>query len=285
MSKPYDASLKDLLTRRPEDWLPLVSDRAADRIEVTDSDVSKVTAATDKLIRVFDPDPWVFQIDFQSSYLIDLDARTHWYNAAVDFTVVEPVVSLVVRLHRRADSPRWTGRYERRGPRGDVYLDFRYHVVRAWQLPVEQVLTGGLGLVPMALLTDEAQADLPATVGRMDARLSGEVDPTTAADLWAIAGTLAGLRIDRAILYTLVRGITHMPVSCVFGPPGRRRAPRGGRQDLPFQRRQRLGEADPSVFQRINPIQDLDRVEDMARRVLSATDWLSLLNEPQSAAP
>jgi hypothetical protein len=57
MSKPYDVSLKDLLTRHPEDWLPLVSNRTPIRVEVSDTDLSKVSAATDKLIRIFDPDP------------------------------------------------------------------------------------------------------------------------------------------------------------------------------------------------------------------------------------
>src|SRR6516164_8002700 len=133
MPKPYDASIKDMLTRRPGDWVPVVSDRVPDRIEVVDADVSQVSAATDKLIRVFDPDPWLLQLEFQSSYLADLDARTHWYNAIIGYAHDLPVVSLIVLLHRRADSPRWTGRYERRGPRGDRYLAFQYRVLRAWE--------------------------------------------------------------------------------------------------------------------------------------------------------
>jgi hypothetical protein len=49
MSKPYDASLKDLLTRHPEDWVPFVSDRAPDRVKVIDTDLSKVTAQTEHI--------------------------------------------------------------------------------------------------------------------------------------------------------------------------------------------------------------------------------------------
>jgi hypothetical protein len=37
---------------------------------------------------------------------------------------------------------------------------FRYRVVRLWELPVETLLTGSLGLLPLAPLTDQAAGQL-----------------------------------------------------------------------------------------------------------------------------
>jgi predicted transposase YdaD len=285
MSKPYDASLKDLLTRRPEDWLPLVTNRTPIRVEVADTDVSKVTAATDKLIRVFDPDPWVFQIDFQSSYLTNLDARTHWYNASIGYSEGIPVVSLVVLLHRRADSSRWTGRYEVHDRDGQPYLDFRYRVIRAWELPLERVMNGGLGLLPLAMLTDEAQPSLPSVVSRIEQRFRSESDAGTAADLWAITGTLAGLRVDRGILTKLLRSLTQMDESSFVQWKLDEGSIREAKKIILFQAQDRFGEPDAATLNRLQSIEDLERLEDMARRLNRVADWKSLLAEPETVAP
>ena len=205
MSKPYDVSVKDILTRRPATWVPFVSDRTPDRIEISDTDVSRVSAATDKVIRVFDPDPWILQIDFQSGYLADLDSRTHWYNASLFRAEGVPVISLVVLLHRRADSPRWTGQFQQYDRRGKQYLDFQYTVVRAWQQPLQGMLTGPIGLVPLAMLTDEAQSQLPSVVKEIDNRFRSELNAGDAADFWSMTATLTGLRVDQALLASVRR--------------------------------------------------------------------------------
>jgi hypothetical protein len=166
-----------------------------------------------------------------------------------------------------------------------VYLDFWYQVIRAWQLPLERVLTEGLGLVPLAMLTDEAQADLPAVVRRMDARISGEVDPTTAADLWAIAGTLAGLRIDNVLLRSLLGRITHMKESSFFQYAGEEMSLARLREALLRVGKKTIGEPGTAVLSQINAIRDIDALELLIERAVDAPDWESLLAAPESAAP
>jgi hypothetical protein len=51
MSKPFDATLKGMLEASPPDWAEL-AEVPAKRVEVVDADVSTVTAATDKVLRV-----------------------------------------------------------------------------------------------------------------------------------------------------------------------------------------------------------------------------------------
>ena len=58
MPQPFDATTKDLVEMHPEDWLAYLGlPRAA--VEVVDADVSTVSAAADKVLRVLEPDPWL----------------------------------------------------------------------------------------------------------------------------------------------------------------------------------------------------------------------------------
>jgi hypothetical protein len=54
MSKRYDAALKAMLEVAPADW-PRLAGFPTERAEVIDADVSTVTAATDKVIRLRGP--------------------------------------------------------------------------------------------------------------------------------------------------------------------------------------------------------------------------------------
>lgn len=56
MSKPYDATGKDLLTSYPTDWLHFL-DLPAPGVEVIDTDLSTVTAASDRVLKVLDAEP------------------------------------------------------------------------------------------------------------------------------------------------------------------------------------------------------------------------------------
>src|SRR5947209_6604922 len=74
-----------------------------------------------------------------------------------------------------------TGILELRFPDESTPYDvFRYQVVRVWELSLERLLTGDLGLLPLAPLTDEAAAQLPAVVGRIEDRLRRETIPEQA---------------------------------------------------------------------------------------------------------
>ena len=65
MSKPFDATSKDLLEFSPEEWPKLVG-LAAGKVEIIDADISTVSGATDIVIRITSPRPALLSIDFQS---------------------------------------------------------------------------------------------------------------------------------------------------------------------------------------------------------------------------
>jgi hypothetical protein len=61
------------------------------------------------------------------------------------------VRSVLVLLRPEADGPAVTCNVRHVLPEDDdYYLDFRYHVVRIWEVPAEQLLAGGLGILPLA---------------------------------------------------------------------------------------------------------------------------------------
>jgi hypothetical protein len=67
----------------------------------------------------------------------------------------------IVVLRPEADSPRLSGRYRRAFPGEAPYLLFRYQVVRVWRLRPEPLLSGGLGLLPLAPISAVTEAELP----------------------------------------------------------------------------------------------------------------------------
>lgn len=154
MPGPIDDTLKHLTELSPADWVVCGGWKAAPAA-LTDADIATITGATDKVIRVEGPGPWLLAVDFQAGH--DTAAKLPdllLYNSALYRRHSLPVRSLLVVLHRGADSPQLTGVYERgfAGEPADVTL--RYRIVRVWQVPPEQWLSSGLGLVPLAPLGD-----------------------------------------------------------------------------------------------------------------------------------
>src|SRR5207302_9240582 len=109
------------------------------------------------------------------------------YNSALFRRHGLRVRSLLVLLHRGADSPQLTGLYERGFPGEPFDVALRYHVLRVWQVAPEKWLAGGVGPVPLAPLGDVRQEELPGIIARMKQRLKREVPPSLAAELWSAA--------------------------------------------------------------------------------------------------
>jgi hypothetical protein len=64
-----------------------------------------------------------------------------------------------------------TGVVERLRSGGRCYLTFEYEIVRGWETPVDEILAGGLGTLPMAPVADVSPAALPGVIRRMDERI------------------------------------------------------------------------------------------------------------------
>ncbi len=216
MSKPYDATLKAMLEASPADW-PRLAGFPVERVEVIDADVSTVTAATDKVLRLSGEMNAIMHFDFQAGPNAGLPRRVHCYNALLEVRHGLPVHSVVVLLRPQADLRSISGRYERLFPGvADPYLSFRYQVLRVWQLPAERLLAGGLGTLPLAPIGAVTESDLPGVIDRLKEKLAAPRYRKAAGPLWTAVDVLMGLRYDRALIEQLLQGVRGMKESVTY---------------------------------------------------------------------
>ena len=150
MPGTIDDTLKHLTELSPQDWVVQGGWPTAPA-RIIDADIATITGATDKVIRVSGRPDWLLAVDFQAGH--DSVAKPPdmlLYNSALHKRHHLMVRSLLVLLHRGADSPQLTGLYERGFPEEPFDVALRYRVVRVWQVAAAQWLAGGLGLLPLA---------------------------------------------------------------------------------------------------------------------------------------
>src|SRR4051812_40564147 len=152
MAKPFDATLKELVGAYPWDWLRQLGISAAEPVEVLDADLSTVTAQADKILRIPGSPPWLLHLELQSSRDPQLPRRALKYNVLLHERYGAPVHTVILLLRPEADFAGCTGRVDY-GPAAGGSLDFHYQVLRLWQQPVEVVLEGGVGTLPLAPLS------------------------------------------------------------------------------------------------------------------------------------
>src|SRR5439155_6222138 len=115
------------------------------------------------------------------------------YNVLLGHGHDHPVHTVLLLLRPKANATDLTGTYTRAGADGRGYLEFRYGVVRVWQEPIAPLLAGGPGTAPLAMLTDEAAADLPGAFARFVDRLRRpDVDDKLVDDLLGSTYVLCG---------------------------------------------------------------------------------------------
>src|SRR5947208_1583978 len=157
MAKKYDVGLKVLLETHLDDWLALVPRKPKGAVRIIDSDVATVTAATDKVVWIDDPTPWILHVELQSKRDPSLEWRVPWYNGILEYKHRCLVHSLVVLLTKNAETPGLSGEWLR-GFEGETpYRYLRYQVVRVRELHAEELARGGWGMFPLAPLCDDAK--------------------------------------------------------------------------------------------------------------------------------
>jgi hypothetical protein len=172
-----------------------------------------------------------------------------------------------------------------------ITLEFRFRVLRAWQQPIEAVLTGGLATLPMAPLADVDVEALPGVIHRMEARIAQEASPTEAATLWTATYVLMGLRYSEAFTTLLLQGVRAMKESVTYQAilrEGREEGREMGREEGQFveARRlllrlgeKRLGACPAATRAAVEAIPSLERLEALTERLLDVETWNELLAE------
>lgn len=276
MSKPFDATTRDLLEFQPADWLRYAGLEATE-VEVLNSDLSTITTEADKILKVICPNPWLSHLELQSNYERDVPDRTLRYNVLCTYRHRLPVQSVVVLLRREADGPTMTGELLYRLEGDKPYLRFRYRVVRVWQKPVEEALAGGLATLPLAPLSDVKPEELPRVVRRMDERIRQEATAQEAAQLWSATYVLMGLRYPQGLAVRLLEGVRAMKESVTYQAIIREGRSEEARTLLLRMGSKRFGPPDTVTRTSIESVPSLEQLEDMADRVLDVASWTDLL--------
>jgi predicted transposase YdaD len=279
MSQRFDATLKQLVQAHPRDWLAALHGPVEEPVEVLSPDLSTVSRFADTVLRV--GDRGIFHIDFQSGPDPALPRRMLLYNVLLHEAYALPVHTAVVLLRPRAGGAgmRGTVTYQLVPRRGR--LQFRFEVVRVWQRPAEEWLSGGMGLVPLALLGRlpagmRPPAGLRSIVARLKDRLTREVSGE-AAELLNAAYILAGLRVSREEGIRLFRGVQGMHESTTYQAILDEGREDGIRKTLLRQGRLKFGPPDANIETEVQAITDLARLERMSERLLNASTWKDVL--------
>jgi len=292
MPLPFDATLKDLVREYPADWVSaLLAPPQEKSVRLVAPDLSTVTAFADVVLMV--GEEYLLHADFQTGPDANLPRRVLLYNVLLYHHFGLPVHSVVVLLRPRADRGDLTGRvrYEVRSGRGA--LDFTFEVVRIWERPVESLLEGGLGTLPLAPLGRLPEGVAPeqglaAVVARMAERVTVEAPPPVAAHLLTAAFVLTGLRVPTAEALQLFQGVRAMRDSSTYQyilDEGRAEGLADGerreaRKIVLRQGRLLFGAPTAADEAALQAITDLERLERISEHVLSAAGWQDLLAVP-----
>ncbi|MDB5291748.1 MAG: hypothetical protein JWL69_2989 [Phycisphaerales bacterium] len=289
MAKAYDATMKHLVEAHPADWLAFAKMPPANTVEVIDADVSSVGMAADKVIRVVAPDPYIAHLEFQSAADSDIDRRMLFYNVLLRWRHKLPVRSVVMLLRPQAQAG-VTGQVWDSGAE-DAHLDFRFRVIRVWEQPVESILTGGVGTLPLAPIAATTSADLPAVAQRIIDRLSRETAPGEFADTWTATVILAGLRHSREVVAQLLKGVRTMKESVTYQMIIEEGIEQGIEKGIEQGRvteakaillklaTRRFGPPASDELAKLESVFDLRQVESLIDRTDLVASWKELLND------
>jgi len=246
-------------------------------VDLIPADLSTVTAAADKVLRVQAPTPWLAHVELQASRDRELPDRHLEYNVLLKRRHRMPVRSVIVLLRPEADGPELTGLLEHWLPDEDWYLRFRYRVVRVWEKPVAEVLAGGLATLPLAPLSDVSQAALPGVIRRMEERVRREASPEDAGRLWTATYVLMGLRYRDAMIARLLERVRDMRESVTYQAILREGRAEEARALLLRLGTKRFGPPSETARAAVEAITEIERLEGLNERLLDVESWEELL--------
>ena len=161
----------------------------------------------------------------------------------------------------------------------EPYLIFRYRVVRVWEEPLERFLSGGLGTLPLAVLTDEAKADLIGVVTRINERLKGLSNPAMAGRMQACTLLLLGLRYTEERIAEVRKEVEMVDLreSSFY-----KLVHEEGRMDevrrmILSQGRRKFGASPPAIEATLEGITEQAKLEALADRLIDVSSWEDLL--------
>jgi hypothetical protein len=263
---------------------------AGNPVTLIDSNLSTFTPEADKVFHVGGPHPFLIHLELESDSRLGLPDRILKYNVLLTDKHQLPVRSVVMLLRKEALASDRTGVLRREHP-GGLYLDFHFDVIRLWELPIDVVLAGGVGILPLITLANVDRGALPGVVQSIDARFQNEA-PDRAEDLQVATQILMGMRYDETFINVVFQGVTRMKESVIYQAilregraEGRAEAQTESRADearriLNLLAHQRFGEPTQAIQAALDSITDLARLERITECFLKVNSWDEMLAVP-----
>jgi hypothetical protein len=285
MSMPFDATLKDLGRDYPADFLAAFDRPPAGPFALLNVDLSTVTTAADLVVGLGDPLEKIVHLDFQSSAAAWKHADVLVYNALLYAEYHVPVHSIVVLLRPQAAHANLNGAVRYSAGPGCSSMDFTYGLVRLWERPAAELLAGALGTSPLAMLGAlpegvEVVEGLAAVAQRLIERLEREASHEQKRKLLTSAFVLTGLRVQRDLARQVFRGVRAMRDSDTYLAILEEGEEIRAKKDILRLGQQRFGPPDEAIAARLSGITELDRLDRLVDRLLTAADWQDLLDTP-----
>ena len=220
---PFDVTIKSLVRKYPGDWLILmgVSEYEAELIDdeylgLIDTDLTTVTTTSDKILKLNTPIPRYYHLEFESTGGPEAPERCLRYNVLVDYHYKTSADTTLFLLRKEADHPSITGEYEKLRNDGSLKTKYYYYVVRVWELPVEMLLNGNIGTLPLAPLSNVKEEDLPAVLTKMEERIVAEVPLADQTEFRTEVFLLLGLNLKPDVALKLMKGVVGMRESSTY---------------------------------------------------------------------
>lgn len=162
-------------------------------------------------------------------------------------------------------------------------MEFSYEVVRLWERPAEELLSGDVALLPLAVLgqlpEQPSLADgLAAITHRIVERLTRETPPELAKKLLTETLLLMGLRVNRDVAISIFRGVRMMEESDTYLMILEQGEERATRENIIAFGEERFGSCSEEMRSRLSEITDLGRLKRMVRRAGKAANWQEVLD-------
>jgi predicted transposase YdaD len=284
VAKRYDATFKQLVEAHPADWIAFVGLPPGTDLAVVEAELSSITAAADKVIRVGGPAPYIAHLEFQAGPDPDIDRRVLLYNVLLRWRHNLPVRSIVLLLQPKAMTPHLAGGVtDVDAP--DWLLEFRFRIIRVWEQPTALFMSGPIGTLPLAPVTLQAGSEqtLAGVLERIAERVRREAGINEARELWAATLFLSGLRHDLEIVERLMKGVWNVDLeeSVTYQAAVARGVTKGrleeARRAVLLVGRRRFGEPPPFELAKLERITDAERLETLLDRLLITANWQELL--------
>lgn len=287
MAFTFDATLKDLASHGPVDFLTAFDGSPSLPVVSLSVDLSALTKSADVVYGLGgDPPKEVIHFEVQSGPDANLHKHVLVVNTLLFAKYDVPVHSIVLLLRPAAAHKNLNGsiRYTARPDRGK--MDFGYEVVPLWEKPSESLLAGGLETVPLATLGQlpegvSVEDGVAGVLARVLERLTREATPERLKVLLTAAYLLTGLRVARHQLLPLFRGaIRTMHESDTYQAVLEEGEINGLKRTLLRQGGKRFGPPPEEVKLFLEGIMDLERLDRMIDRVHDIAGWQELLETP-----